>query len=144
MRFAPILALVLAGPACVPLLPGEPAFAVPEGETRVVAARATPGELTLRLSDGTRCSALRPEGEAAGWSGVMADCPYALSYTVTFRAGGSPQRLVIEDPTFLPVGPDGAPAPRAEVFVTDVDGQRRLFVSPLGRDVQFTTAPPAS
>lgn len=104
--------------------------AVPPGQVRVVSAAATPGTVTIRLSDGSRCTGLRPEGTPGGWSGVTADCGYALPYTVTFKQAGVPQRFRIE------AAPAGT-GPRAEIFVVDVDGVRRLFASPLGSNVRF-------
>jgi hypothetical protein len=144
MRLVPILALPLIGAACVPLAPVEPVYPVPEGEVRVISANASPERLVLQLSDRSRCVAERPEGETAGWSGVTSDCGYALPYTVMFRSGGNPARFIIEDPAFLPPGPEGGPGPRAEVIVTDLDGQRRLFVTPLGDRVRFEPAAPAA
>ncbi len=107
---------------------------VPEGEVRVIEASASPSVVEIRLSDGARCTADRPEGEAGGWSGVTSDCGYQLPYTVTFQQGTVPQRFAIETPT-------AGTGPRAEIFVTDVDGVRRLFSSPLGDNVRFDTGP---
>lgn len=132
--FSPLAALALA--ACQPItdaLDGGGSgqgVAVPEGEVRVVDASATPGRVTIRLSDGARCTADRPEGVPGGWSGVTADCGYALPYTVTFQQGAVAQRYTIEAAT-------AGTGPRAEIFVTDVDGVRRLFTSPLGANVRF-------
>jgi hypothetical protein len=141
MRPALLLVLPLAV-GCVPILPGDPAFDVPPGEVRAVSVSVVPDRLVVRLSDGQRCRAERPEGETGGWSGVTAECGYALPFTVVFRQGGSPSRYIIEDPAVLPAGPDGGPGPRAEVFLTDVDGQRRLFVAPLSESVRFETVAP--
>lgn len=138
MRPAILFALPLAASACVPLaLPGAVDATIPPGEVRVAAAEASPDRLTLRMSNGERCIAERPEGETGGWSGVMAECPYPLPYMVTFQQGGAAQRFVIEDPTGFPSNGSGGPGPRAEVFVTDVNGARRLFVAPLGPNVRF-------
>jgi hypothetical protein len=128
--------------ACVPVLPGLTARDIPPEEVRIASVAAAPTRLTVRLSDGARCVARRPEAERGGWSGVTADCGYALPFTVSFRQDGSASRFVIEDPTGVPVAEDGGPGPRAEVFITDVDGQRRLFIAPLGRGVRFETEPP--
>ncbi|MGB3689226.1 MAG: hypothetical protein WBA02_07990 [Jannaschia helgolandensis] len=105
---------------------------VPPGEVRVVSAAATPGEVTIRLSDGARCTGTRPEGTPGGWSGVTADCGYALPYTVMFKQGSVPQRFQIEVPA-------AGTGPRAEILVVDVDGVRRLFAAPLGSNVRFET-----
>ncbi|WP_371153520.1 hypothetical protein [Jannaschia sp. 2305UL9-9] len=144
MRPAFLLSLPLLAAACVPVI-DESVSATPDGtpsgEARIVSVVAAPSRLTIRLSDGARCVSQRPEGVPGGWSGVTADCGYQLPYTVTFVRGGSSARFVIEDPTGVPQGPDGQPGPRAEVFVTDVSGQRRLFVSPLGPNVRFEEQP---
>ncbi|MEL6586901.1 MAG: hypothetical protein AAFY65_19160 [Pseudomonadota bacterium] len=130
--------------ACVPVGDGGsvgPSAAVTEpGQVRIVSAVATPGRLTVRLSDGARCIGERPEGVQTGWSGVTGDCAYQLPYTVTFKQGGHPQRFTIEDPTGVPGAAEGAPGPRAETFITDVNGQRRLFISSLGPNVRFGSA----
>ena len=138
----PFLCLVpFALMACQPIgAPAPGVRAIPEGEVGVIGVRASPSQVTIRLSDGSVCEGVRPEDEPGGWSGVTGDCPYALPYTVTFRQGGVPQRYVIEAPQ-LPVGPDGVPGPRAEVFVTEPDGVRRLFMSPLDRNVRFGPPP---
>ncbi|MEM7490403.1 MAG: hypothetical protein AAF390_14875 [Pseudomonadota bacterium] len=110
---------------------------VDDGPLRIVAAEARASRVTLRLSDGTRCVGERPEGVQTGWSGVTAtDCGYGLPYTVAFRRGGSPQRFTIEDPRGT-LTEQGVPGPRAEVFVTDVDGTRKLFITPLGRGTRL-------
>lgn len=103
---------------------------VPPGQVRVVSAAATPGQVTIRLSDGSRCTGTRPEGTPGGWSGTTADCGYALPYLVTFKQAAAPQRFTVEAAT-------AGIGPRAEIFVTDVDGVRRLFASPLGSNVRF-------
>ena len=124
--------LVLALGACVPAglgLPGA-GVAVPPGEVRVTRAVVTASTVTLRLSNGERCLGARPEGTTGNWTGVTAECGYALPYAVFFRQGGSRSRYIVEAPG-APLAPDGTPGPRAEVFVTDVDGQRRLFTAPL-------------
>ena len=131
-RLLPLLPLVaLAG--CIDSFGGGTARApggIPEGAVRVSEVAVRPGAVTIRTSDGARCVSERPEGTAAGWSGVTADCGYALPYTVTFARGGDPSRFVVEEPGGA-ITADGTPGPRAEVFVTDVDGVRRLFVVPL-------------
>ncbi len=138
MRHAlPLLPLALA--ACIPAGAPGPGVAVPPGEVRVVEATATPSTVTLRLSNGERCVGTRPEGETGNWTGVTGDCGYGLPYAVVFRQGGDPARFRVEAPAGA-LGRGGAPVPRAEVFVTDVDGQRRLFVAPLGSNVRFEAA----
>ena len=121
-----------AGPGAAP--------PVPPGQVRVAQATATPSTLTLRMTNGERCEAVRPEGVRGNWSGVTGECGFALPFAVAFRQGGNPARFRVEAPVGVPVGPDGAPGPRAEVFVTDVDGVRRLFVAPLGANVRFEPA----
>jgi hypothetical protein len=112
----------------------------PSAETRVTGVTVTAERVTFRMTDGARCVGGRPEGEPSGWTGVTTGCGYELPYTVTFVAGGSPQRGIVEA---VPVGtgPDGRLGPRAEVYVTDVDGQRRLLVTPLGDGVRFEGTP---
>lgn len=114
----------------------ESNIVVPEGETRIVAVQATPDRVTFRMSDGSRCIGIRPEGTPAGWSGATTDCGFALPYTVTFRQTAVPQRFTIE------AAPAGT-GPRAEIFVTDTDGVRRLFAAPLADNVRFEAAPGA-
>lgn len=137
MRPTSIL-LPLALAACIPFDGGGTApVVVPPGQVRVVAAQATPSMIALRMSNGERCTATRPEGVTGSWSGTTGDCGYALPFTVTFRQGGDPARFRVEAPSGAALGPDGTPGPRAEIFVVDVDGVRRLFTAPLGRNVRF-------
>jgi hypothetical protein len=133
----PLLPLALA--ACVGTEALGPGSGVPvEPEVLTIRAVEVGAErVVIRMTDGARCVGARPEGETGGWSGVAAECPYPLPYTVAFRVGGSPQRFLIEDPTNLPITPEGRPGPRAEVFVTDVDGIRKLYISPLGPNVRM-------
>ncbi|PWJ19271.1 hypothetical protein [Jannaschia seohaensis] len=145
MRLAFILALPFFGAACVPMTDGAVTRADLEGPPRVASVDASPNRVVIRVSDGARCTAERPEGVLAGWSGVTEEeCGYVLPFTVEFHQGGVASRFIIEDPTGVPVGPDGGPGPRAEVFVTDIDGVRRLFFSPLGPNVRFEKRPAAS
>lgn len=137
MRLSLIL-LPLALAACIPVGGGgTPPVAVPPGQVRVVQAQATPSTLALRMSNGERCIATRPEGVQGSWSGTTGDCGFALPFTVTYRQGGDPARFRVEAPSGAALGPGGVPGPRAEVFVVDVDGVRRLFSAPLGRNVRF-------
>ncbi|KIT16064.1 hypothetical protein [Jannaschia aquimarina] len=106
----------------------------------VVDVTARPSQVTFRMADGSRCIGERPEGERSGWSGVTDEaCGYALPYSVSFSRGGQARRFTIEDPGGTLTG-GGQAGPRAEVFVTDTDGQRRLFVRPL-RNAVFEDAP---
>ncbi|MEM7642024.1 MAG: hypothetical protein AAF366_05800 [Pseudomonadota bacterium] len=140
MRFA--LLLMLPALAACQTIDGFGPEEVVEGPLRVVAAEARANRVTLRISDGSRCVGERPEGTDSGWSGVTdPGCGYALPYTILFRQGGSSQRFAIEDPRGT-LTEDGVPGPRAEIFVTDVDGRRKLFVTPLGRDTRLVTPPP--
>ncbi|CTQ50416.1 hypothetical protein [Jannaschia donghaensis] len=131
-----LLLLPLAIAACQPILPGASGAAanIPPGEVRVASVAATPARVTLRLSNGKRCVAERPEGVPGNWSGVTSgeDCGYRLPFAVTFKQGAVPQRFTIE------AAPAGT-GPRAEVYVTDIDGVRRLFAAPLGSNVRFET-----
>ena len=142
MRIATLLVLPLLSVACVPVTgtgTGAGAVSIPPGEVRIVSASATPNRLTVQMSNRTTCISDRPESERGGWSGVTSDCGYALPFSVTFQQGGSPDRFLIEDPAGIPGDGAGGLGPRAEIFVTDVDGRSRLFVSPLGANVRFGT-----
>lgn len=138
----PILFILpLAIAACQPILDAggvEQGVAVPPGEVRVAAVSASATQVTIRMSNGNRCRAERPEGQTGNWSGVTSgeDCGFALPFAVTYKQGAVPQRYTIE------AAPAGV-GPRAEVFVTDVDGVRRLFAAPLGPNVRFETPAPA-
>ena len=130
MRFAPLLWLPLMA-ACVETggQAGGP-VAVATDRARIAGVSIRPSRLTVEMSDGTTCVADRPEGVAGGWSGVTGGCGHALPFTVTFARGGEAARFAIER-GFGTVTAAGVPGPRAEAFVTDVDGVRRLFVGPL-------------
>jgi hypothetical protein len=144
MRLTALCLLTIPMAGCIPFPIGGIDRGIPLEEVRVAAVEVTPTRLSATMSNGDRCRAERPETERGGWSGVTSDCPFALPFTVTFQQAGSGSRFIIEDPTGVPVGEDGGPGPRAEVFLTDVDGQRRLFIAPLGPNVRFETMPPAS
>ncbi|MFO6462984.1 hypothetical protein [uncultured Jannaschia sp.] len=135
-----LFVLPLALCACVPITTtGDGAEAV-AGPPRVAGAVATGSRVNIRMTDGARCVGIRPEGQQSGWSGVTGDCAYQLPYTVSYKQGGSTARFTIEDPQGIDVS-GGQLGARAEIFVTDVDGTRRLFVSPLGSNVRLSTAP---
>ena len=147
MRPATLALLALPLAACVDTVSGfggrggavptpDP---IPAGQIRVATVSARPSAVTITLSDGTRCVSARPEGVPSGWSGTTSDCPYAIPYVVTFARGGDPSRFTVERPGGA-ITRDGTPGPRAEVFVTDLDGVRRLFVVPLPERV-FGDAP---
>ena len=126
-----LLLLPLAAAACAPVgttVANGPtnATTAPGGPPRVAAVGPGRGGFVVRMTDGARCRALRPEGINTGWSGTTTDCAYALPYTVAFVARTPPGRFGIEEGFGL------AGQPRAEVFVTDTDGQRKLYLSPLG------------
>ncbi len=146
----PILLLLplVATAACQPietLTDGMPrAAAEPSRETRVETVAVTANRVTLRMTDGARCVGQRPEDVQSGWSGVTDNCGYELPYTVVFRTGGDPARFRIEAPGGAPITEDGSPGPRAEVFVTDVDGVRRLFVTGLSGNVRIERASPTA
>ena len=130
-----LLPLTLAG--CIDIgAPLESGVVVPPGEVRVVAAEASPEQVVLRMSNGDRCLATRPEGQTGNWSATTGDCGFALPVSVVYRQGGNPARYRIEAPAGA-LGRDGLAVPRAEVFVVDVDGQRRLFTARLASNVRF-------
>lgn len=138
MRATLPLVALLGLSACVvgPPPVGDAAFpAEPEGPPRVAFVTATGSRVVVTMTDRARCLGVRPEGVNTGWSGVTTECGYQLPYTVEFRTGARPGRFGIEE------GFGVGGAPRAEVFVTDTDGQRKLFLAPLGRGVTLSTAP---
>ena len=82
--------------------------------------------LTVKLSDGTRCTA---DWLAAGGQGRMEGCALPLSYTVT----------EVENPNILrklwvqladALGAEGIAPPMADVVVTADDGRQWRYVSP--------------
>lgn len=137
MRGLMILGLV-AGMAGCTMDSGTavPPSAGPTDRARIADVQIRPSRLTIRMTDGARCVADRPEDEQGGWSGVTSDCGYQLPYDVVFREGGNPARFIVEE-SFGVVGADGTLRPRAEVYVIDVDGMRKQFISPLSESVRF-------
>ena len=132
MRIVPaalLSALATAGCVGVGGQAGGP-IAGPSDGVRIADVNVRPSRVAVRMTDGATCVGERPEGTSSGWSGVTGGCPYQLPFVVTFARGGSPSRFAVERP-FGTQTPEGTPGPRAEVFVTDVDGVRRLFVRPL-------------
>ena len=130
---AALLPVLLAGCVVTEGIPRAPADG-PSATAFVSEVTVRPSRLVIRMSDGARCVADRPEGERSGWSGVTSDCGYELPYAVTFARGGVPSRFTIEE-SFGTTDRDGNPGPRAEVFVTDVDGNRKLFLRPLSPEL---------
>jgi hypothetical protein len=106
---------------------------------RVASVALRMADVRIALSDGTRCTDTRPEGEESGWSGVTSGCGYQIPYVVTFALSGEPARFAVE--AGVPASPDGTPGPRAEIFVTDLDGVRRLFIVPVAERL-FAEGPP--
>lgn len=103
----------------------RPVFVVVEG-TRIIA----------QMEDGLQC--LGNAGgsfSAAGWTGVLAECPYPYTYAVALAAG-SPAGPIPLNPVTTPVLPleDGEVPfrPIATVRVTDTDGQSYRFESAEG------------
>ena len=130
MRHIPTGLAVLALGACVDAVGSRVAVApdpIPEGQVRVASVAMRLPTLVVTTSNGARCVAERPEASASGWSGTTADCPYAIPFVVTFARGAQPSRFSVEAPG---AGRAGAAVPdtRAEIFVTDLDGVRRLFM----------------
>lgn len=127
MRAAWLLGAALAVAAC----DTAPVAREPSAATRVADVSIRPNQLTITMSDGARCVAERPEGELSGWSGTTDNCGYALPFSVLFFAGGdNTARFTVEEP-FDVIGTDGTLMPRAEVYITDVDGVQKQFVSSL-------------
>lgn len=140
-----LLALPLLLAACVESDPfaavgSDVADGSQAGPVRVVDLSLRSNRVTLRMSDGARCVSLRPEGEVSGWSGVTTECPYQLPVSVTFVQGGDASRFTIEENIGAPIGEDGKIGPRAEVYVTDVDGNRKLFLRPIPGSGPFQSA----
>ena len=109
------------------------------GQPRPVEVSLDRTELSVRLSDNTRCTG--PVAATRGatgqvlvaGAGELGDCPVPLAYRVTADAGLNPLRLVFEE-VFGAIGLGDAIAPAAEVEITAPDGRRWLFASPPERE----------
>ena len=126
----------LAGVACAPVgAPTGGTFpAEPSGPPRVAFVAAGANQVTITMTDRARCVGLRPEGTNSGWSGTTTDCAYQLPYSVEFRTAAPPGRFGIEEGFGIGQGP------RAEIYVTDTDGVRKLFLASLGSNVSLEVA----
>jgi hypothetical protein len=108
------------------------------GEPRPVDVALDRTELTVRLSDMSRCTGPVQATRGANGQvlvsggGTLQDCPVRLSYRVTADAGLNPLRLVFEE-VFGTIGLGDAIAPAAEVELTAPDGRRWVFASPPGQ-----------
>ena len=121
--------------ACAPVgaPSGGPTAAAPSGPPRVAFVSAGANQVTITMTDRARCTGARPEGTNSGWSGTTTDCAYQLPYSVEFRTAAPPGRFGIEEGFGIGQGP------RAEVYVTDTDGVRKLFLASLGSNVTLST-----
>lgn len=127
MRAAWLLGAALVVSAC----DTTPVAREASDAARVADVTIRPSVLTITMTDGARCVAERPESETSGWSGTTDNCGYALPFSVLFFAGSdNPARFTVEKP-FDVIGTDGGLMPRAEVYITDVDGVQKQFVSSL-------------
>lgn len=82
--------------------------------------------LTVKLSDGTRCTA---DWRAAGGQGQMQGCAVPLTYSVTEVANPNILRkLWVQLADAL--GAEGIAPPMADVVVTGADGRTWRYVSP--------------
>ncbi len=109
------------------------------GEPRPVEVSLDRSEVTVRLSDNSRCtgpvqSARGANGQVlVSGSGLLQNCPTPLNYRVTADAGFNPLRLAFEE-VFGAIGLGDAIAPAAEVELTAPDGSRWVFASPADRE----------
>lgn len=127
MRVAMILGACLGLVACTT----TPVATVPSDGARVAQVSVRPDVLAITMTDGARCVAQRPTDVRSGWSGVMDNCSYALPFSVLFFAGADdPSRFAVE-PAADVAGEGGVLNPRAEVYITDVDGVQKQFVQRL-------------
>lgn len=109
------------------------------GQAQVTGVVVRAAQLSVQMSDGARCVMARPETAKGSWSGVTEGCGYALPFDVVFRAAGEPAaRFLIEENPGVEIS-NGTVGARAEVYIRDVDGQRKQFVQPLGPGVRITT-----
>ena len=124
MRAMMILGGCLGLMACT----ATPVEVVPSSSARVAEVSVRPDVLSITMTDGARCVAERPEDIRTGWSGTTDNCGYALPFSVLFFAGAEdPARFAVE-PGSEVIAADGTLMPRAEVYVTDVDGVQKQFV----------------
>lgn len=120
--------MILGG--CLGLLActATPVEVVPSSSARVAEVSVRPDVLSITMTDGARCVAERPDDIRTGWSGMTDNCGYALPFSVLFFAGAEdPARFAVE-PGPAVIAADGTLMPRAEVYVTDVDGVQKQFV----------------
>jgi hypothetical protein len=105
------------------------------GEPRPVEVSLDRTDLTVRLSDMSRCTgpveAVRgTNGQVlVSGAGPLQNCATPLNYRVTADPGLNPLRLVFEE-VFGAIGLGNAIAPAAEVELTAPDGRRWVFASP--------------
>lgn len=124
MRVMIILGGCLGLMACT----ATPVAMVPSRSARVAEVSVRPDVLSITMTDGARCVAERPDNIRTGWSGTTENCGYALPFSVLFFAGAEdPARFAVE-PGPEVICADGTLLPRAEVYVTDVDGVQKQFV----------------
>lgn len=89
--------------------------------------RVTQDVLSVRLTDGTRCTAPRPE--VGNWAGQFDTCDSPIEYRVEGVDQTNPLRIIFEE--FLgALGGQDLLLPEARVTLTAPDGREWVFLSP--------------
>ena len=111
--------------ALVPLVFALCACALSHANPNPTDIRLSRGDLEVRMSDGTTCTATPPEGDVTLWQGALEGCPDGFGYVVEIDPRSNILRRVVEL-----VAPEAELPPVASVTITDARGQTYEFVSP--------------
>lgn len=120
-----VLSLVVILTGCAALGPPQP-----------VEVSLDRTEVSVRLSDGTRCTGpvdavATRSGTAVSGMGQLRDCTVPLAYRVEADLGANPVRVVLEE-VFTAIGLENAVAPSARITLSAPDGRTWSFASPAG------------
>ena len=141
MRLILCLALVLSGCGVVQKVRDfgtEPVPDLPVLPDRVARPNFVAFEIEtvlVGMDDGTQCRGTAGAAlGSAGWTGVLAECPYPYPYAVELAAGTTAERAFLEEvPAEIVVEDGDVPfRPLVSVIITDTDGRRYRFQSVTG------------
>ena len=115
--------------ALVPLVFALCACALSQVNPNPTDIRLSHGDLEVRMSDGTTCTATAPEADVTLWQGALEGCPDGFGYVVEIDPRSNILRRVVEL-VVKSVAPEAKLPPVASVTITDARGQTYEFVSP--------------
>ncbi|NBX41947.1 MAG: hypothetical protein EBR13_00430 [Rhodobacteraceae bacterium] len=115
--------------ALVPMVFALCACALPQANPNPTDIRLSRGDLEVRMSDGTTCTATALERDVTLWQGALEGCRDGFGYVVEIDQRSNVLRRVFEL-VVKSVAPEAELPPVASVTITDARGQIYEFLSP--------------